>query len=257
MHRSIFPTPETKHLQVAPSWGLGASPSGEGPGCTVMPLHHSSSNAGCKGAGRTSAGKPESHAWRHTSHHELSAAATYGVSCLCQALQWGLCTPHLSDFILPTNPDVGVVFPFPDVAIKALESFRNLLGKYGEGLRFEPRSGNTHQKSQMVLPFCLHNCILKGLSYSYCPTGRTVTCVKMLRGARGGRQGGENDCESTWRTKHAALKRITVHGKTSLSGKKQHTNYTDYSNVRYIFMWSKIGRPTEICLSPVFSWVLW
>lgn len=37
--------------------------------------------------------------------------------------------PHHLDFILPAIPDVGVVFPFPNVAIEALESFSNLLGK--------------------------------------------------------------------------------------------------------------------------------
>lgn len=84
----------------------------------------------------------------HHIHHQLPAATTHGVSCLCQLLQRGLCTPHFSNFILPTIPDVGVVFPFPDVAIKAFESFGNLLSKYGAGLRSGPRSGSTHQKSR-------------------------------------------------------------------------------------------------------------
>ena len=85
----------------------------------------------------------------------MAAAATHGITRLCQGLQQGLCTPLLSDFIITIVPDVGVAVLFLDVAIKALKSFSNLLSKYWEGLRFEPRSGNTHQKNQTNGPTLL------------------------------------------------------------------------------------------------------
>lgn len=150
IHRSIFPTLETRHLEGAPSLGRGALHEVEGPECIAVPLHHSFPTAGCEGSiqllarqNHISEVTPQAsrddgsrHAWRNP--------PVPGVQ--------GHRARHLSDFVLTTIPDAGVLFPVPDMAIKAFKSFCGLLRKYGEGLTFEPSSGNTHQKSQMLLP---------------------------------------------------------------------------------------------------------